>query len=260
VDLRQPLTPDSVAFIRQALLDHGVVFFHDQELNADQMEAFTANFGKVVPEPMHGPEHQVQVVEGDFGKSKFATSVWHTDDTFFAEPSIGTALRAVKLPPVGGDTCFASMYTAYDALSDPMQRMLDRLTAVHSLGPVFQRMGALVGNRTETHTQKYGFEHVHPVVAVHPITGRKALYVNQGATTRIVELSPAESAHVLAFLFEHVKSPDFCMRWTWKPNDVALWDNRALQHYAVPDYEGERVMQRVVMAGERVHGPGQLKQ
>ncbi len=255
VDLRQPLAPDLASFIRQAVLDHGVVFFHDQDLSNAQMQAFAANFGTVIPEPMQSPENQVPVVIGDFGKAKRATAVWHTDDTFFAEPSIGTALRAVKLPPVGGDTCWASMYAAYDTLSEPMRNMLDGLTAIHSLEVVFRRMGALAGDRADTHPRKFGAENIHPVVAVHPMTGRKALYVNAAHTTRIVELEPEESAHVLAFLLEHVKSPDFSMRWTWAPNDVAFWDNRALQHYAVPDYNGERIMQRVVLAGERPRGP-----
>ena len=257
-DLRQPLTQESAGFIRQALLDHGVVFFHDQELTSEQMEAFTGNFGTVIPEPYQVEANQVPVIEGDFSRTRRATAVWHADDTFFAEPSIGTALRAVKLPPVGGDTCWASMYAAYETLAEPLRCMLDALTAVHSLVPSFQRMTAFMGDRMETLPQKFGLEQVHPVVLVHPVTGRKALYVNEGATVRIVELGPRESAHVLALLFEHIKSPDFCIRWKWAPNDVALWDNRAVQHYAVPDYDSERVMQRAVLAGERPRGPREL--
>jgi taurine dioxygenase len=135
--------------------------------------------------------------------------------------------------------------------------MLDELTAVHSIVPVLQRMEGLTSasTRGEANQRTHGVEHAHPVVRVHPETGRKALFVNEGWTTRIVELSKAESAHVLALLFEHVKSPDFCMRWNWAPNDLALWDNRSVQHYAVPDYDGERVMQRVVLAGDRPYGP-----
>jgi len=254
--LRRPLAPETVRFVHQALLDHGVVFFHDQELNTEQMTAFVSNFGTPIPEPfMQTDAPREPVGEANMNGTKRATSVWHTDTTFVAEPPSLTALRAVRLPPIGGDTCWTSMYAAYDALSEPMRQMLDGLTAVHSMIPVLQRMGAAAQMRGETNKLVHGGEHVHPVIRVHPETGRKALFVNEGWTTRIVELAPAESAHVLALLFEHIKSPDFMMRWRWQPNDVALWDNRAVQHYAVPDYDSERVMQRCVLAGDRPQGP-----
>jgi len=255
LDLREPLLSEDMSFIRGALLDHGVVFFHHQNLSDAQMHAFVSHFGTPIPEPFLQAEKQPEPVgQANFGRTKRSTSVWHSDTTFVTEPPGMTALRAVRLPEYGGDTCWASMYAAYDALSVPMRRMLDALTAVHSMIPVLQRMG-LSSDRAATNERTHGVEHVHPVVRVHPETGRKALFVNEGWTTRIVELEPAESAHVLALLFEHVKSPDFMMRWHWVANDLALWDNRSVQHYAVPDYEGERIMQRVVLAGDRPRGP-----
>lgn len=256
VDITRPLSPQVVAALRRALLDHGVIFFQDQDLSDDQMTAFVSQFGTPIPEPFSDPEMQAgpAVFQTDLSPTRYATAVWHSDTTFVAEPPMVTALRAVTLPPVGGDTCWASMHAAYDALSEPLRRMLDGLSAVHSMYPTAQRLGVHLGDRAAAgHAQ--GAEHIHPVVRVHPETGRKALFVNESATTRIVELGAAESAHILALLFQHVKSPDFAMRWRWTPNDVALWDNRAVQHYAVPDYQAERVMQRVVLAGDRPAGP-----
>jgi taurine dioxygenase len=256
VDLRDSPAPETVRLLRQALLDHGVIFFHEQSLSDAQMKAFATNFGKPIPEPFAQAEKQPEPVsQSNFGMTKRATSVWHSDTTFVMEPPALTALRAVRPPEFGGDTCWASMYAAYDALSEPMRRMLDGLTAVHSIVPVLRRMGNLAGGRAEVNERTHGGEYVHPVVRVHPETKRKALFVNEGWTTRIVELEPAESVQILTLLFEHVKSPDFAMRWHWTANDLALWDNRAVQHYAVPDYRGERIMQRVVIAGDRPYGP-----
>jgi taurine dioxygenase len=256
VDLREALAPETVSLLHRALLDHGVIFFHDQDLSDQQMKAFAANFGRPIPEPFAQAEKPAEPVsQSNFGVTKRATSVWHTDTTFVTEPPSLTALRAVRPPEFGGDTCWASMHAAYDALSEPMRSMLDGLTAVHSMIPVLQRMGSLANGRARINERSNGVEHIHPVVRVHPETMRKALFVNEGWTTRIVELEPAESAHILALLFEHVKSPDFAMRWHWTANDLALWDNRAVQHYAVPDYSGERIMQRVVLAGDRPRGP-----
>jgi alpha-ketoglutarate-dependent taurine dioxygenase len=255
VNLREPLSPQTVQFIRQVLLESGVVFFHNQELDDEQMNAFVSNFGRPIPEPFAMVENIPAVSQSDLSKTKRSTSVWHSDTTFVAEPPGMTALRAVRLPEIGGDTCWSCMYSAYEALSEPMRRMLDGLTAVHSMMPVLQRMGNAATARAALNERTHGFEYVHPVVSVHPHTRRKALFVNEGWVTRIVELSSAESTHVLAMLFEHVKSPEFFMRWRWAPNDLAVWDNRSVQHFAVPDYKGERVMQRVVLAGERPEGP-----
>ncbi len=256
VDITRPLPPRIIQTLRQALLGHGVIFFQDQDLSDDQMTAFVSQFGTPIPEPFSDStmDATAPVFQTDLGPTRFATAVWHSDTTFVPEPPMMTALRAVTLPPVGGDTCWACMHAAYDALSEPLRRMLDGLSAVHSMYPTAQRLGVHLGDRAAG-AQAQGGEHIHPVVRVHPETGRKALFVNESATTRIVELGAAESAQILALLFQHVKSPDFAMRWRWTPNDVALWDNRAVQHYAVPDYQAERVMQRVVLAGDRPAGP-----
>jgi alpha-ketoglutarate-dependent taurine dioxygenase len=257
VDLREPLAPETVRMVRRALVEHGVIFFQAQDLNKEQFWAFVSQFGAVRLDEARGTENdkpqQIQTV--NYQPNKHATAVWHSDTTFLVEPPVGTVLRAVRVPSFGGDTCWSSSYAAYDALSEPMRTLLDGLTAIHSLDPVLGRMA-------KEHAKAYSAAvesihaptAVHPVVLVHPETGRKALFVSEAWTTRIVELSPAESAHVLGMLFEHVKSPDFFMRWHWQANDMAFWDNRAVQHYAVPDYTGERVMERIVLAGQQPRG------
>jgi alpha-ketoglutarate-dependent taurine dioxygenase len=256
VDLRRPLEPDTVGALRRALLDHGVIFLREQDISTGQLTAYGMYFGTPETDSFGAPlPAEDPARAADLGPTRHSTAMWHSDTTFVAEPPMMTLLRAVELPPIGGDTCWGSMYAAYEALSAPFRTMLDGLTAVHSMMPTVERLGDRGSGYAEAAAPKFGVEHAHPVVRVHPETGRKALFVNQVATTKIVELSPAESAHVLAVLFEHVKSPEFTMRWRWTPGDVALWDNRIVQHYAVPDYETRRVMQRMCLAGDRPRGP-----
>jgi alpha-ketoglutarate-dependent taurine dioxygenase len=257
VDLSRPLTAESVQQIRKAFVDHGVVFFQNQDITLDQFWAFMLNFGQPHAEETTGTndDKPTDVSTVDYARARFATCVWHSDTTSLAKPPMATALRAVKIPPFGGDTCWSSMVAAYEALSEPMKHMLDGLTAVHSIQPTYDRMKDYAHFFEAKYSTRHAPEQVHPVVITHPESGRKALYVNESFTTRIVELSMAESAAVLSVLFRHVESPHFTMRWTWSANDIAFWDNRSVQHFAVPDYESERIMQRVVLAGERPGSP-----
>jgi alpha-ketoglutarate-dependent taurine dioxygenase len=259
VDLSRPLPEPVVGEVRRALLAHGVIFFRNQVLTNEQMHAFVSQFGEPIPEPFLSEKqpNAYPVGASDLGRTKMSTAVWHTDTTFVPEPPGLTALRAVEPRPYGGDTCWASMYAAYDALSEPMRNMLDGLTAVHSMFPTLGRMGMQVASEHKGNVEVYGGQCTHPLIRVHPETGRKALYYSEAGVTDIVELTHAESEHVLALLREHVKSPDFAMRWKWSPDDLALWDNRCVQHYAVPDYTGTRIMQRVVTAGGVPVGPRQ---
>jgi alpha-ketoglutarate-dependent taurine dioxygenase len=148
------------------------------------------------------------------------------------------------------------MHAAYDALSAPMRAMLDGLSAVHSMDPTLGKLGLQGAQNHESNAETHGRTVVHPLIRVHPETQRKALYYSEAGVTDIPELSAAESEHIRALLREHLKSPDFAMRWHWQAGDLALWDNRAVQHYAVPDYTESRVMQRVVIQGEKPVGPG----
>jgi taurine dioxygenase len=261
VDLRVTLPAEITAALRQALLDHGVIFFRGQDLTPEQYWAFMENFGAPLREESTGTEQDTaaDVMIGDLSFTRAGTAVWHADTTSLAKPPIATALRAVEVPPVGGDTCWSSMYAAWDALSEPMQNMLDGLTAVHAVDPTVERMGNQYGPRFEAaYSQRNARQQVHPVVITHPETGRKVLYVNESFTTRIVELDRLESSAVLNFLFRHVERPDFTMRWRWIANDLAFWDNRAVQHYAVPDYQTTRRMSRIVLAGEKPGIPTRL--
>ena len=257
VDLRSPLAPEAVDFIHQALLDHGVVFFRDQDISKEQYWAFMRNFGLPQKEETTGTDQDKpdEVQSADMAPVRHSTAVWHADVTSLAKPPKATAIRAVSLPPFGGDTCWSSMYAAWAALSEPMRRMLDGLTAVHSIQPTFDRMKDYAQFYQASYLPRHAPQQIHPVVLIHPETGRKALYINESFTTRIVELEPLESASVLSMLFRHVERPDFCMRWHWSANDIALWDNRSVQHYAVPDYTTSRVMERIVLAGDRPGEP-----
>ncbi len=255
VDLRVPLDPANVAAIRRGVLEHGVVFFRDQDLTHAQMLGFMSNFGTPCVDPFADVKEPVPpeftIVDMHTLPYKKATSLWHYDSSVAAEPGSLISLRAVEVPPVGGDTCWSSMYAAYDALSQPMRNMLDGLRAVHSGVKTLSLMkGANYGSMQED------MVNVHPVIRVHPETGRKALFVNELWTERIVDLEPKESDALLAFLYEHVKSPAFMIRWHWRPNDLALFDNRAFQHYAVNDYDTHRLMQKSILAGDRPYGPG----
>ena len=261
VDLREPLPADTVALLRQALLDHGVIFFRGQDLTMEQYWAFMENFGLPMKEESTGTDHDTSadVMTGDLSYTRHATAVWHADTTSLAKPPIATALRAVVVPPFGGDTCWSSMYAAWEALSAPVQRMLDGLTAVHTVDLTVERMREYGAGFEQAYSARNARQQIHPVVLTHPETGRKALYVNESFTTRIVELDRLESRAVLDLLFRHVERPDFTMRWKWMPNDLAFWDNRAVQHYAVPDYETTRKMQRIVLAGVKPGEASALK-
>jgi taurine dioxygenase len=253
IDLRDPLSVEAVATVRRAVLDHGVVFLRDQEISLEQFWAFMENFGQPLKEESDGTDDDKpsDVMTASLTATRYSTATWHADTTSLAKPPIATALRMVEPPPFGGDTCWSSMYAAYEALSEPMKAMLDGLTAVHSIQKTIDSMNEYAGIFEERYTARHDRQQVHPVVLTHPETGRKALYVSETFTTRIVELSAAESAAVLGVLFRQVDSPLFTVRWKWAPGDIAFWDNRSTQHFAVPDYDTPRVVQRIVLAGVR---------
>jgi taurine dioxygenase len=248
---------EMIAFIRGTLVERGVVFFRRQKVTIEQMWNFIAHFGTPQKEDSFGTDEDTpaDVAVNDLAPTRKGTAIWHTDSSFLATPPTFTILRALKLPPLGGDTCWASMTAAYDALPAPLREMLDQLSAVHTIDLPMTRLGDYGDEFGSRFREIHAPQQVHPVVAVHPETGRRALYVTESCTSRIVEFEAQQSRHVLAMLFEHIKSPDFSLRWRWTAGDVALWDNRVVQHYAVPDYESPRVMQRIIIKGERPVGP-----
>ena len=256
IDLRRSLDDRTVAFLRAALLEHLVLFFRDQELTVDEHIRFGRHFGELdLPPFVHegNDRPELTVLDQTTPKGEGADS-WHADNTYKAEPPMASILRAVILPSAGGDTCFASMYAAYDDLTPAMQQFLDGLHAVNTLAIMAERTKGNPKARPRESANGEWPSSIHPVVRVHPETGRKLLNVNGNWTSRIVELSEKESSAVLGMLLSHVQSPDFQCRFHWRPNSVAFWDNRAVQHFAVADYHERRMMQRITIVGDRPYG------
>lgn len=254
LDLGGPLTDDDIAFIRQALNEHQVVFFRDQDITPEQQLAFGRRFGElhVHPSARGRPRSEwpeLLPVHADAETVRIAGDKWHTDVSCDEKPPYASILHLTTIPESGGDTLFSSMYAAYEALSEPMKTMLDSLTATHDGGPNYRDRARR--NRTDD-TDNVNPSAVHPVIATHPFTARKTLYVNSIFTVRINELTEAESKAVLELLFAHVARPEFQCRFRWQRNSIAFWDNRAVQHYAVWDYyPAVRSGQRVTIRGDR---------
>jgi taurine dioxygenase len=257
VDLSQPLGDVVIAEIRKALLEHLVLVFRDQELDCDSHIAFARSFGEIKMPPVrteHGGPPEVNVLDQTTPRGEGADN-WHADNTYTEKPPMGSVLRAVMLPSVGGDTAMASMYAAYEGLSAPIRQLCDGLTAVHDVTRSLMKAiarGHSAANLLEMQKQLPPVE--HPVVVVHPETGRRALFVNVNSTTRILDMSEAESEMLLRLLFEHVKEPEFQVRVRWDTRSLVFFDNRCVQHYAVADYHERRIAHRVAVAGERPVG------
>lgn len=253
VDLSKPLSSASVARIRDALLDHLVLFFRDQKLSESDHIAFARHFGKIQAPPIKTKYHEnpeLHVLDQTSPRGDGADN-WHADHTYTKRPAMGSILRAVKVPRYGGDTLFASMYAAWDALSERMKQMLDGLDAVHDITLSATR-GIRAGHVTQSlaEIQRRLPPVVHPVVRTHPVTKKKLIFVNSNSTTRILGLPDAESEAILRFLYEHVKTPEFQVRLRWDETSLAFLDNRCAQHYAVPDYDERRILHRVTIEGD----------
>jgi len=253
VNLADGVDDAQFAEIRRAFLAHQVVFFRDQTaMDPDVQIAFARRFGDLHMHPAapHLDTHPEIFVIHAHKDSKVANGGgWHTDVSCDEEPPAATMLQIHLTPPQGGDTLFSSMYAAWENLSKPMQNMLLGLTARHESEHVYR---GRYSDRGVDDTGRVYPEAIHPVVRTHPETGRRALYVNAGFTRRIIELSSAESKNMLGFLFRQCEDPMIQVRHHWSPNDVALWDNRCLQHHALWDYwPNERKGHRVTIKGDR---------
>jgi taurine dioxygenase len=252
VDLREELTDVDVKVLRQGLLDHLVLFFRDQHITDDEQLAFALRFGPMHVSPLqtvHQDAPEIVVLNQVYPRGEGADE-WHSDNTFLADPPMGSILRAVQLPAVGGDTCFASMYAAYEGLSPTMRAFVDGLRAVHDItNPLRKaiRDGHSTLDLGEMQRKCPPVE--HNVVVTHPETGRKALFVNRNSTTHIVGLSDREQEAILPFLFDHVRSLEYQCRFHWEEGSIAFWDNRSVQHYAVADYHERRIVHRATIAG-----------
>ena len=233
-DLRS-LDDEGFERVRALLVEHLVLFFPDQHLTPDEHRAFAVRFGE--PEihpfiPKLDEDHpEIVVLRAENG---FIADVWHTDVTFDASPPVCSVLQALEMPPAGGDTMWANQYLAYERLSEPMKELVCGLTAIHS--------AANYGHPEQ--------QAEHPVVRVHPDTGRPSLFVNQQFTRRIPQLSRDESEALLAFLYAHSTQPHLACRYAWREGTVGIWDNRCTQHCAVNDYSGPRAISRVTILGD----------
>jgi len=257
VALGEELPPPTIDRLGELLVEHHLLFFRGQDITPQQQCRFAARFGELHIHPIYPvlPELPEIMVIDTHGSFLPDNDNWHTDVTFSATPPLAGILAAKQLPSVGGDTLWSSNLAAYEALSSPMKRMLEGLTAEHSVVKSFPagRWGAdpAFKERYERAVAKHP-PVTHPVVRTHPVSGRKALFVNEGFTTRINELEPRESDALLAFLFSHAGRPEFIVRWQWRVDDVAFWDNRITQHYAVADYLPQRrIMHRATVIGDR---------
>ena len=250
VDLSRPLDERTFKEVHDALIDNGVIFFRDQHLTPDRQKDFGRLFGELhvhpaAPTLIEG-HPEILVIHADETSKRVAGEVWHSDVSCDPEPPMGSILYMHELPPVGGDTLFASMYAAYETLSPPMKRFVEGLTAWHDGEHVYRgRYGS--GDEGKTFPRAE-----HPVVRTHPVSGRKGLYVNRGFTTRIAQLTRPESDAVLGMLYQHVETPEFHCRFRWQVNSVAFWDNRCVQHHAMWDYFPQRRHgHRVTVRGDK---------
>ncbi|MBI1734184.1 MAG: taurine dioxygenase [Candidatus Rokubacteria bacterium] len=239
VDLSRALDDATIREIEKALVEHTVVFFHDQTLTPEQHKALGRRFGELhihpaYPHLLEG-HPEIMVIHADEKSTRVAGENWHSDVSCDPAPPLGTILQMHEVPPVGGDTLFASMYAAYEALSEPMKRLLEGMTAIHDGEHVYR--GRYDGAREEGQVYPRA---EHPVIRTHPVTGREALFVNSEFTTRIVPLAPSESDAVLRMLYRHIETPEFQCRFRWRPGSIAFWDNRCAQHHAMWDYYPQR--------------------
>ena len=256
VDLGERLDDGTVALLRRALLDHLVIFFHDQPLGLEAFIALARRFGTPVEYPfvkgLPGFPEITEVAKLEHERVNFG-GIWHSDTTYLEAPPMGSMLLAREIPPVGGDTLFANMHLAYETLSDGMKKLLEGLRGVSSSAKADvtrTREDRLRASPSEKASASYTAE--HPVVRTHPETGRKALYVNVAHTLRFAGMTEEESSPLLEFLFRHQIRPEFTCRFRWKVGSLAFWDNRATQHNPINDYHGyRRVMHRITLAGDR---------
>lgn len=254
VDLSRPLSPALRGELNRAMLEWKVLFFRGAHLTSDAQRSFARNWGELETNPLlaAGDDDEVARFEKGTGAASTFENVWHADVTFRARPAMGAVLQLREVPPFGGDTLWADMAAAYDNLPGWVKDEVDDARAVHDFLPGFARFydpERLAGFQDRFPPVE------HPVVRRHPETGRRTLFVNVSFTTRILGMDRDRSDRLLRILFQQAHVPEFQVRFHWRPGDVAFWDNRATQHYAVNDYAPHRrVAERVAIAGDLPFG------
>ena len=258
VDIAGVVSDEQFAEIRQAFTDYSVIFFRDQQLTPDQHIDFAQRWGKINVNRFFRAvdTHPViaEVRKEAHQKANIGSS-WHTDHSYDEIPAMGSILYAREVPLVGGDTLFASMYAAYEALSDGLKQMLSTMNAVHSSRHAFGE-GAYVDTDLDDLGGRLGNtgaaiqDAIHPVIIRHPLSGRPALYVNGDFTVKFENWTQQESQPLLDYLYAHARQNEFTCRFHWQPGSIAIWDNRATHHCALNDYHGERrLMHRITIDG-----------
>ena len=256
VDVGADLDEGTVGDIRQALLDHCVIFFRDQKLDVARHKVFTRRFGEIFIHPNYKgtqADPEIIVITREPGDKKIVGEDWHADTTMMPEPPMGAILYAIEVPPYGGDTLFANQYLAYETLSDGMKKMLSGMRALHSdrmvAGPQANK-NAFRATKVREDAEWRETVSAHPVVVTHPETGRKLLYVNASYTVGFEGMTEAESKPLLGYLLEHGHRPEFTCRFRWETGSIAFWDNRCCKHLAIHDAGPfRRVMRRMQIAG-----------
>ena len=251
IDLSKPLGNRQIDELHRALAENCVIFFRDQHITQDQHLAFGRLFGDLYIHPAAPAEPgkpELMIIRADKDSPRANGEGWHTDVSCDVEPPMGSILYIKQCPPKGGDTLFANMYAAYEALSDRMKVYLDGLTAVHDGEDAYRGTYANLGVKDKPVYPRAE----HPVIRTHPVTNRKALYVNRGFTKRLAGVPRDESDGILRYLFEHMENPLFQCRFRWRENSIAFWDNRCVQHRAMWDYwPHTRSGNRVTVAGDK---------
>ncbi len=262
IDLRKPVGDVAMQQMRTALCDYGVIFIRDQKITPEQHIAFAKRWAPIDINrffaAVAGYPEIAQVLKEPEQKTNIGGG-WHTDHSYDLVPAMGSMLLARETPPTGGDTLFANMAAAFDALSPGLQRTLRTMRAVHSSKHVFGEQGGYdkqpefkgrIGN-----TAKVTPDVVHPVVIKHPDSGREVLYVNSAFTIRFEDWTALESEALLQTLFNHASCPEFSCRFQWSEGTLAFWDNRSTWHYALNDYHGaRRLMHRITVQGSAIQG------
>ncbi|MEA5105249.1 taurine dioxygenase [Pantoea sp. S18] len=257
VDLSRPLSDAQFEQLYHGLLRHQVLFLRNQVITPEQQRALAIRFGDLHIHPVYPHAEGVEeiIVLDTHQDNPPDNDNWHTDVTFIQTPPAIAILASKLLPESGGDTLWSTGIAAYEALSEPFKTLLNGLQAEHDFKKSFQEYKY---RKTEEEHQRWQQAVAknppvqHPVIRTHPVSGRKALFVNEGFTTRLLGLSEKESDALLNFLFWHSAKPEFQVRWRWQENDVAIWDNRVTQHYANADYYPERrVMHRATVLGDK---------
>ena len=255
IDLGQPLGDEVIDFLQALLVERKVIFFRDQPLTVEQHIAFAARFGELEVHPFASNDDTYpELIHLDNGPGRPPIiNIWHSDVTWRECPSLGSVLRARQVPEVGGDTLFANMEAAYDALPQDTKALIDGLVAVHDNTPFLEDMRAGGASEEEIEAKRREFPPMrHPVVRTHPVSGRKSLYVNSAFTRYIEGMDSKASDLLLAQLYQQAGIPDFQCRFRWRADSLAFWDNRGAQHYAAADYyPAVRKMERVTVIGDR---------